>query len=217
VEGFVTGDETTNDMLTQITVSNPTDQSVTADFSAVWELDENKGELSSDTAEETIEPDSPQEFQLNMGNAENLSPDEYIGIFYLGFQMNIAVNGQNRSNVCPDSASGTGQVNSNEQGCAYPFGIYQTHIEVEYNGDWSGAAGSGGNTRTVSKRSSVVSRSTDTAYVNISDDASIISANAQKQEANSDTLTIRIVHQDEVVAEQSTSADYGVAQVSETI
>ncbi|SDG02606.1 hypothetical protein [Halorientalis regularis] len=213
VSGFATGNESTEDLVSQVEVTNPTAQSVTADFSARWGLEENKGEISSDSEEKTIEADSSQEFQLTMINADDFSPGEFIGLYYLGFQMEILVNGESRSNTCPDTEFS----NPNEQGCEYPFGIYQTHVEVEYSGDWSGAAGGGGNTRTVSRQSSVVSETTDVSYVNVSDDASIISANAQKQDDSSEELTIRIVHRDEVVAEQSTSSAYGVAQVSENL
>jgi hypothetical protein len=53
--------------------------------------------------------------------------------------------------------------------------------------------------------------------VNVDDDASIVSANAQKQDRSNEELTIRIIDKDGVYAEQSTSAGYGVAQVSANI
>jgi len=152
VSGFVTGDEASEVFLTQVEVTNPTDQSATADFSAVWDLEENKGEVSSDTVEKTIEPDSSQEFQLEMLDIDNVTADEFIGIYYLGFQMELLVNGEVQANTCSD----TEVSNPNEQGCQYLFGIWKTHVEVEYSGDWSGAAGGGGNTRTVSKQNSAV-------------------------------------------------------------
>jgi len=211
--GFVTGDEATEVLLAQIEASNPTDESVTADFSATLELDENKGDIRSRTEEQTIDPDSSQEFQVELLDINNIQADEFIGIYYLGFQMQISVNGETRAETCSDTEFSE----SNDQGCQSPFGIWETHVEVDYNGDWSGAAGGEGNVRNVSKQNTVLSETTDISYVNVPDDASIISANAQKQDNSTEELTIRIVHRDEVVAEQSTSSGYGVAQVTERI
>jgi hypothetical protein len=42
----------------------------------------------------------------------------------------------------------------------------------------------------------------------------IVSVNAQKQDDSASTLTVEIRHHGEVVAEASTSAEYGVAQTS---
>lgn len=79
-------------------------------------------------------------------------------------------------------------------------------VRIEYNGEWSGTVGSGGST------SSVDGSGTET--IEIDGDPNIISANAQKQEANSDELVIQILEDGEVVKESSTTAEYGVAQVS---
>ena len=49
------------------------------------------------------------------------------------------------------------------------------------------------------------------------DDASLISANAQKKDGSSNELTIQILKDGKVVKESSTTAEYGVAQVSASV
>ena len=55
-----------------------------------------------------------------------------------------------------------------------------------------------------------------TTTIDVSDDASVVSANAQKQVANGEMLIVQILKGGEVVKETSTGADYGVARVSES-
>lgn len=45
-------------------------------------------------------------------------------------------------------------------------------------------------------------------------DSGIVSANAQKQDDSSSKLTIQILHNGKVVEESSTSAEYGMVQIS---
>jgi hypothetical protein len=79
-------------------------------------------------------------------------------------------------------------------------------VEISYSGEWQGSIASGGSSRSVQGSGS------DTIEIDGSPD--IISANAQKQDDSSDELTIRILQDGEVVKDSSTSAEYGVAQVS---
>jgi len=88
-------------------------------------------------------------------------------------------------------------------------GGQDVYIVVDYSGDWSGAISTGGNSRTV--------QGSGQTRLDVPDDATIVSANAQKRGGGAGTLTIRIMRGDEVVAQQSTSAQYGVAQVSEQV
>jgi len=81
-----------------------------------------------------------------------------------------------------------------------------SQVEISYSGEWQGSIASGGSSRSVQGSGS------DTIEIDGSPD--IISANAQKQDDSSDELTIRIVLDGEVIKESSTSAEYGVAQVS---
>ncbi|WP_162993957.1 hypothetical protein [Halalkalicoccus subterraneus] len=81
-------------------------------------------------------------------------------------------------------------------------------IRVDYDGEWSGAVGSEGSSRSVD--------GSGTEEIEIDGDPMVISANAQKQDDSSDELTIQILQDGEVVAEQSTTAEYGVASVSES-
>lgn len=79
-------------------------------------------------------------------------------------------------------------------------------VRVEYSGSWQGTIGTGGSTRSVD--------GSESQTIQIEGSPNIISANAQKQDAGSDTLTIQILEDGEVVEEASTSAEYGVAQIS---
>ncbi|WP_143823805.1 DUF6517 family protein [Halosegnis longus] len=79
-------------------------------------------------------------------------------------------------------------------------------VRVQYSGSWQGSIGTGGSTRTVEGSGS--------RTIQIDGSPNIISANAQKQDDNSDTLTIQILNDGEVVKDASTSAAYGIAQIS---
>lgn len=82
-------------------------------------------------------------------------------------------------------------------------------VRVEYSGSWTGAVSAGGNTRSTQGQG--------TTEIEISGSPSIISANAQKQEANRETLRIQILEDGTVVSESQTSAEYGVAQTSHSV
>lgn len=79
-------------------------------------------------------------------------------------------------------------------------------VKVSYEGEWSGTIATGDSTR------SIDGSGADT--ISIEGDPLIVSANAQKQDDSSRELTVQIIENSEVIAEQSTSAGYGVAQVT---
>ncbi|WP_144900813.1 hypothetical protein [Halobellus captivus] len=81
-------------------------------------------------------------------------------------------------------------------------------VRIEYSGEWQGSISTGGSSRSVDGSGSQT--------IEIDGSPDIISANAQKQDASSDTLIIQILENGEVVEETSTSAEYGVAQISHT-
>lgn len=82
-------------------------------------------------------------------------------------------------------------------------------VHIIYNGDWSGAAGDSGSINSIS--------GSGEETIDLDDNAMIVSANAQKQDASGETLTIQILKDGNVVKEASTDAEYGVAQVSATV
>ena len=82
-------------------------------------------------------------------------------------------------------------------------------VTIIYDGEWSGAAGD------VSSINSISGSGDET--IDMPDDASLISANAQKKDGSSNELTIQILKDGKVVKESSTTAEYGVAQVSASV
>lgn len=82
-------------------------------------------------------------------------------------------------------------------------------VKIIYDGEWSGAAGD------VSSINSISGSGDET--IDMPDDASLISANAQKKDGSSKELTIQILKDGKVVKESSTTAEYGVAQVSASV
>jgi|GEM_PF-6959253 len=85
-------------------------------------------------------------------------------------------------------------------------------IRIDYRGSWQGAVSlTGGGSST----SESISGSGPTT-IEITGEPDIVSANAQKQDGGGGTLTIQIRHDGEIVGQASTSAEYGVAQVSES-
>ncbi|WP_254535261.1 hypothetical protein [Halomarina litorea] len=79
-------------------------------------------------------------------------------------------------------------------------------VRIQYDGQWTGSISAGGSARSVD--------GSGTETIDIDDSASIVSANAQKQDDRSGTLTIQILSNGEVLKESSTSAAYGVASVT---
>lgn len=214
-EGFFTGNEQTGEWVVEIEASNPTEQSVTAEFSASFTIAEGRGELTAESSEETIPSGESKRFRVPLADPTNLEWGKLTGLAFYGGLLQILINGEPQPNACPD----TDLSNPTSEGCEYVYGFQPTHVEVEYGGNWQGAVSAGGNSRTVSRSSITYGapQGEDTSYIGVSSDANIVSANAQKQDSGGGTLTIRIVNRREVVAEQSTSAEYGVAQVSTTL
>lgn len=79
-------------------------------------------------------------------------------------------------------------------------------VKIIAEGSWSGSIMSGGSSKSVEE--------TGTKTFKLDGNPSVVSANAQKQGTSSDKLTIQIIKNDKVVKESSTSAEYGLAQVS---
>lgn len=88
----------------------------------------------------------------------------------------------------------------------------QYTVRIIYEGSWTGAVTISGGGE--SKSRSIQGSGTET--IEITGPIDIISANAQKKADNRAKLTIQILHNGEVVTESSTTAEYGVAQVSES-
>lgn len=81
-------------------------------------------------------------------------------------------------------------------------------FKVIYDGEWQGAVNAGGSMQSID--------GTGTREVAIDGSPTIISGNAQKQDDSSKKLTVQILKNGEVVKEASTTAAYGMAQVSYT-
>lgn len=79
-------------------------------------------------------------------------------------------------------------------------------VRVIYGGEWAGSIAADGSSRSVD--------GSGEETFEIEGEPMSVSANAQKQDDSSDELTIQILQGGEVVAEQSTTAEYGVAQTS---
>ena len=90
-------------------------------------------------------------------------------------------------------------------GCIGGSSPEEAIFEVDTFGEWSGSVGTAGSTRSISGRG----RESYTIS-----NPGIVSGNAQKRERGSSTLTVRIIAEGEVVAQSSTSSEFGIAQVS---
>ncbi len=218
VVGFVTGSGDT--IQARVDAGNPAESPVTADFSASILLS-GANDLTSEPVEQTIPSGERSQFNIDIATVEDISNYEAASAFnYEPFTLQLSVNGEPQENACAADAD---FVSSTQQGCEYIWGLNPTYVEVEYSGDWQGAVSTTSGQRSVEKASAdlpAVSGS-EVSYITIAsvgeETPSIVSANAQKQEDNSEELTVRIIHQAETVAEQSTSAGFGVAQVSENL
>jgi hypothetical protein len=79
-------------------------------------------------------------------------------------------------------------------------------IRIQYSGEWSGAVSAVSGSRSI--------QGTGTETIDISGNPDVISANAQKQTANRETLTIQVLQDGEIVRESQTNAEYGIASVT---
>lgn len=82
-------------------------------------------------------------------------------------------------------------------------------FKILYDGGWQGALGTESEQRSISGQGD--------SHLPVDNNATIISGNAQKQDGGSGTLTVQILVDGEVISKQSTSAEYGLAQISENI
>ena len=83
-------------------------------------------------------------------------------------------------------------------------------VRITYEFEWQGSISvtdsDGSSSRSVS--------GTGNETIEVSTDADIVSANAQKQDQGNEELSIAIVQDGEVLTEESTTAEFGLAQVS---
>ena len=79
-------------------------------------------------------------------------------------------------------------------------------FKVNYEGEWQGSLNAGGSARSID--------GTGSKKVELEGSPSIIAGNAQKKDDSSQKLTVQILKNGEVVKEASTTAEYGMAQVS---
>lgn len=82
-------------------------------------------------------------------------------------------------------------------------------VEVQYSGDWSGAYGDAGSTKSVD--------GTGYEYFNMDNPEYVISATFQKQDDLSKKMTVNILIDGDVVKSESTTAAYGVVSISYTL
>ena len=127
-----------------------------------------------------------------------------IGVCCIGILIIAALGGglSSDKNTSPATTTSNSQDTSNSQAKG-------VQIHIIYDGEWQGAMGSGGSTKTISGSGE------DT--LTIDDPDYVVSANAQKMDGGSGKLTIQIVKDGKVVEETDTDAEYGVASVSATI
>ena len=88
---------------------------------------------------------------------------------------------------------------------ATPASEPNIQVRILYSGEWSGAVGTMDSTRSIQGNGATT--------IDVPDDATTVSVNAQKQTTGGEELTVQILEGGEVVKEASTTADYGVAQV----
>lgn len=159
-----------------------------AEENAEEEADEQDTSQETDSAEETEEQDSSQE----TANTEEETEEQ-----------DTSQETDNAETNQEDEQQETTQESDQAESTDGSFSI-----RVDYDGEWSGAVGGDGSSRSVD--------GSGTEEIEVDGDPAVISANAQKQDDSSDELTIQILQDGEVVAEQSTTAEYGVASVSES-
>jgi hypothetical protein len=83
---------------------------------------------------------------------------------------------------------------------------HHVSFRVLYDDQWGGAIGGESGIRNV--------QGSGTEHLPVDNDAAIVSGNAQKQDQSTRRLLVQIIVDGDIVAEQATTASFGVAQVS---
>ncbi|WP_276279807.1 hypothetical protein [Halorussus caseinilyticus] len=83
-------------------------------------------------------------------------------------------------------------------------------VKVIYDGEWQGSVSADGKIRSV--------QGAGTKSIDVKGSPSVVSANAQKRDGGANKrLTIKIIQNDEVLKKSSTTAEYGMVQVTATM
>jgi len=79
-------------------------------------------------------------------------------------------------------------------------------FRVLYDGTWQGTVGAEGSGRNI--------QGAGNSHLSVSDDAFVVSGNAQKQDDSSNELIVQIIVDGNVIAEEATTGGFGIAQVA---
>lgn len=147
---------------------------------------------SSDEQSTTIAGGESSEITLDLFDGNELSEVAYNEVQNGFFSITYLINGVEKS-----------YQELGEESSQY------VSFRVIYSGSWQGSIGSESGQRSISGQGD--------SHLPVDNNATIVSGNAQKQDNGSGTLTVQILVDGEVANEESTSTEYGVAQVSENI
>lgn len=214
VTAFLTAADETGRWQAQIEAENPTDRPVTASFAATVVPVEGD-EIRSTPVERTVPAGGRNRFRLDLIDPAAVQFDRLTAVVFEGFRLRISADGVPVPDTAPAGEGGGLRIDPTDDGCAYPFGLDETHLAVEYAGEWNGVVGDGGDQRAISRESVGFGAPAgyDTSYVRIDGSPGIVAANAQKWDGSDDPLTLRLVRRGRVVDEATTTAEYGVAVV----
>ncbi|MBC7118875.1 MAG: hypothetical protein H5T36_00310 [Methanobacteriaceae archaeon] len=85
----------------------------------------------------------------------------------------------------------------------------KVQVKVDYPGYWEGSYADDSGSQSIS--------GTGSKTYDLPGDTTFVSVTAQKMDESSDKLTVQILKDGQVVAEKSTTAPYGIADVSATL
>jgi hypothetical protein len=216
VTGFLTASDETGLWQARIAAENPTDRPMTAAFAATVSPVEGE-EIRSTPVERTVPAGERERFRLDLVDPAAVRFDRLTAVVFEGFRLRISANGVPVPDAAPDAGGGP-RIDPTDDGCAYPFGLDETHLAVEYAGEWDGVVGVDGDQRSIDRRVDFgAPDGYDTSYVRVDGDADVVTANAQKRDGGDDPLTMRIVRRGRVLDEMTTTSGYGVAVVGATL
>lgn len=205
---------TTEPQSTTTTESQSTTTTAQAAYTVRVEFDgEWQGSISADGSSKSIEGTGPKEYAISgdplvvAANAQKETDgNEKLTVKILqdgsvvGKQSTSAAYGLAQAT----SESGSSMTGDNSTTASSTADTFE--FKVSYSGEWQGSLSAGGSAQSID--------GTGTETISINGSPSVISGNAQKQDDSSETLTVQILKNGEVVKESSTSAEYGLAQVS---
>ncbi|MFC4550293.1 MULTISPECIES: hypothetical protein [Halorussus] len=173
-----------------------------------------QGSISADGSSKSIQGTGPKTVEVK-GNPSIISANAQKKDKGAGKDLTVKIlrDGEILEESSTEAEYGLAQVTASEynsESSGSQSGGAKLSVEVVYDGEWQGSISGDGSSRSV--------QGTGPKTLEVKGSPSIVSANAQKKDKGAGKkLSINIMKDGEILKESSTTADYGMAQVTASV